>query len=320
MLLPSKSCCQSAILRAWRGLVRVSCCGGSQDGGSTAEVIEDSLNTNYDQSSNTSPIPMKPALIAVLAALPLLAIPALARQTGAEPPAADAAPAEAGAENVQSIQVNGLRDPEWKPYRSMLKGVDAFEEKHKLAPGAALRFVVRPVQPGQPMDGLTLKIVGNSMTIPVPLAADATFTLPVDRAAAEENAEIVLNRKKNLLRWRPDIHTPGVPANMRRLGDLRLECEIRWAVERDELPFVRRNLFRSLGGPCRSSMVNVIYEASAPLSGVTLTMGDRSLPIAFTNKTRRTFYVPLHDASWSDDTLVAFDYAETRDVGKVAAQ
>jgi hypothetical protein len=30
--------------------------------------------------------------------------------------------------------------------------------------------------------------------------------------------------------------------------------------------------------------------------------------------------VPLHDASWSDDTLVAFDYAEAQDSGKVAAQ
>ena len=40
---------------------------------------------------------------------------------------------QAGQDAAASVNVKGIRDPDWKPYSAMLKGVKRFEEKHALA-------------------------------------------------------------------------------------------------------------------------------------------------------------------------------------------
>jgi hypothetical protein len=74
------------------------------------------------------------------------------------------------------------------------------------------------------MDGISLRIVGETVAMPVAVSPDHTFTLPRDRRLLDENAIVVPNRKAGSLTWRTDIRTPALPPNARRLGDLRLEC------------------------------------------------------------------------------------------------
>ena len=89
------------------------------------------------------------------------------------------------------ILVNGTRDPVNKSYRKMLNGMALFEKMHGMAPNASLRFKLLPRQRDTNMDGIVLEIVGDTVTIPVLLAADRTFTLERDQQALDENASVM---------------------------------------------------------------------------------------------------------------------------------
>ena len=240
-------------------------------------------------------------------ALPLLAlslsIHAAHGQEEASAPAADAAP---------EIQVNGVKDPQLKSYRQMLKGVDAFQEHHQLAPATSLRFVLAPDDNTVKLDDVTLRIAGDNTSIPVPLTKEGTFTLERNQAAVDDNADIISNKKKNLLHWHADIRTPNVPENARRLGDLRLECEISWAVRQDEMSFFVRNGIKLAGGLCHSKLVMLHYQAPRALAGVTLVSGERRQALDVSRKDPRVFMPPLSNTDWNDDTLVEYDYADAK--------
>ena len=71
---------------------------------------------------------------------------------------------------VPQVKVDATRDPVDKSYRKMLQGVERFERDHALAPQAVLRFRLLPRQPGVDMTGVQLRIAGDSVSIPLPLA------------------------------------------------------------------------------------------------------------------------------------------------------
>ena len=227
----------------------------------------------------------------------------------AAPPGAAAADASPGAAAAPSVEVAGMRDPEFKTYKDFIAGLDAFDAKRGLAPAAELHFTIRAVDASAGIDGVTMRIAGNETSIAVPIDAAGRFAIPRSQAALDEHAEIMLNRKKGGFRWRPDIHSPGVPAGSRRLGDLRLECEVRWAVEKREMPFFRRTLFGTMG-VCSSKQIKVIQFAARPLAGYTLVDGARRVANDSESASagRVRYVAPLHDQSWPDDTLVELHY------------
>jgi hypothetical protein len=209
------------------------------------------------------------------------------------------------AERAQGVEDPSVRNPPLKPYRQMLKGLDAFDEQHQLAPQAQLRFILVPEVERVAFGTITLTISGPATAIAVPVARDGGFTLPRDAAAASDNADLVLNRKKDVLRWHADIRTPGVPDNARRLGDLRLECAVGWAATKDDAPFFLRGTVGLLGGPCHSPRAHPNYQPPRPVVAVTLVSGGRqaALPLHM-----GTFSPPYFDTSWNDDTLVVYQF------------
>lgn len=247
---------------------------------------------------------IRSSLFATLAACLL---PALAQEQAA--PEAGAA----SGEMQQIVDVQSARDPDLRPYRTMLKGLDAYADHGQLAPGAPLRFRLFAKAPSAKLDGVTLHLSAENLSIPIPLAQDGTFMLARDKTAYDANADLVSNKRRDSLGWRPDIHTPGLPPNVRRLGDLRLECEVRWAVEQDQLSFVKRNLFKLAGGPCHSSLVHVPFSAFRPLASVQARSGERTLDILVTGD-RLRYVPPLHDQSWNDDTVLTLSYGDDANV------
>ncbi len=211
----------------------------------------------------------------------------------------------------QAVYVVGSKDPDWKTYRAYVAGLDVHERLKALAPDAPLRFLLRPQTAAPDFTGLSMRIVGDNTRIPVPIAADGTFAMPLDRAAAADGAEIVLNRRKGLFRWRPDIHSPGVPPAARRLGDLRLECEVRWAIEQEEVPALMRTVFNAAGGACHSSQIQVDFLSSRPIAAMQLVAGARRQAIAADRiePGGQIYMPPLDDKSWPDDALLQFTYA-----------
>src|SRR5258706_15058610 len=142
---------------------------------------------------------------------------------------AAAPPEPAGAATgtlLRPMTVNVMRDPVDKSYRKMVKGMELFEEMRGMAPHAALRFKLLPRRPDTQMDGITLAIDAESLSIPVPVRADNSFTLERHQKALDEDAVVTSNRKTLSMTWRAEIRTPGLPPNVRRLGDLRLECPV----------------------------------------------------------------------------------------------
>lgn len=230
------------------------------------------------------------------------AVVAEAQETTSPEPAPQAEPA------VQSVEVSGMKNPEFKPYRQMLKGIDAFDQFRELAPAAPLKFQLVSDSTPIAFDKVTLRIAGENTAVPLAVDTDGTFVLPRLTAAADDNAEIISNLRKGLLRWRSDIHSPNVPANARRLGDLRLECEIGWAINRQDMSFVARNSLSMMGGLCHAKMVGLRYQAPRPLAGVSLVSGERKLALQIDPKSKRVFWPPLADKSWDNESLVVYEY------------
>jgi len=246
---------------------------------------------------------------------------------------ADKARAAAGAA-LPSIVVTATRDPVDKSYRKMLKGMDLFEKKRGMAPNAALRYKLLPRQPGTNMDGIVLEIVGDTFTIPVPLAPDRTFTLEHHQRALDEDASVRPDRKAASMTWRTDIRTPGLPPNTRRLGDLRLECQVGMeaGLISNSIPVIGAvaDLIQRMLDFCNGSDVPYLFFSERPLFSVTMVDGSRreilsvdELYAGFSSGRTsaadlpycdcqvlldRTYFLPLGDRSWPDDTLIEFEY------------
>lgn len=271
--------------------------------------------------------PGVPARITVAAALLLCGTGA------AQPPVQPPPQLSTQQQPVQSVTVPYTRDPVDKSYRKMVRGMDLYARNIALAPQSTLRFRLLPRLPTVKLDGVALRIVGDHITLPVAVAPDHSFTLERNEQALREDAALVANRKTSSMTWRAQVTSSGVPDGMRRLGDLRLECLVGM-----EAGLVSNNarmfawLSDLLAGPgqvCASPDGNYLQFTERPLFGVTLRSGDRVAVLPFRalyaggTQTRetlpfcdcqvlldRSYYAPIWDRSWPDDTLVEFDYMD----------
>ncbi|AQR68908.1 hypothetical protein BZG29_11580 [Janthinobacterium sp. LM6] len=225
------------------------------------------------------------------------------------------APAEAPAETGQSIHINSIRNPELKSYRVMAAGLDAFDEYHALAPKAReVRFqlITGSGAPADAMRDLSLRIAGNETSIPLSLAADGSFTLPRSAQAESEDADLITNKKKGNYRWQPSIHSDGVPAGMRRLGDLRLQCQVTIAIARKEIPFWVRTLVGTLLRTtdwCSAEQLKLGTRSNVPLASATLLDGERRIALKV-EKEGHSFLSPIGDTHYADDTLIELLYQQ----------
>jgi hypothetical protein len=222
--------------------------------------------------------------------------------------------------------------------------MDLFEEKHAMAPNASLRYKLLPRRPDTNMNAITLDIVGKTVALPVRVSRDHTFTLERNPKALEEDASVIPNRKAGSMTWRTEIRTPGLPPQTRRLGDLRLECLV--GMEAGLVSNVRpligqiANLFIGPNEYCNRIDSQYLFFAERPIFSVTLVSGPRRevVPIdrlyagaSYDENLQadlpycdcqvlidRTYFLPLGDRSWPDDTLVEFDFMEDDDAGRAA--
>lgn len=218
----------------------------------------------------------------------------------------------------------------------MLQGMDYFDKtKAAFAPDASLRFKLLPRKPGTDMDSIVLEVIGTTFDYKVPVEPDRTFVLDRNAKASQEDAVVSPNRRRLSMTWRTDIRTPGLPAGVRRLGDLRLECEV--GLEADlvsnrSLIGRAADFFVSPKRYCDRKTTQYLFFADRPLFSVTLVDGvrrevlpidqlyagasddpdlKRDLPFCDCEVlVDRTYYLPLGDHSWSNDTLVEFESME----------
>lgn len=234
---------------------------------------------------------------------------------------------------IQTVRVPYVRDPVDKSYRKMIKGMERFEREHALAPTATLRFRLLPRLPNSKLEGITLRVAGDNISLPISIAPDNSFVLTRNEQALREDAAVVANRKTATMTWRASVVTPGLPAGTRRLGDLRLECRVGMdaGLISNTSPIFGwlSNMLTDTDQVCNNADGNYLFFAERPLFGVTLRSGARSWDLPFSmlyaggEQTRealpfcdcqvlldRSYYAPIWDRSWPDDTLVEFIFMD----------
>ena len=230
-----------------------------------------------------------------------------------------------GVDEPDTVKINAIRNPEIHKYEAVLAGLDSFDAHHVLAPNVPeLRFRIRPKRgaglPGQPR----VRIEGdNDFVLPLDLDAANRFSVPRSEAAADANGEVVLNQKRKLYGILPEVRTPGLPANVRRLGDLRLECKVMIAIAKEEIPLVwvlAINGILLTRDWCnfmhKEAMPDWGFDSDAPIVGAVLQEGNRSKMLKTSGD---RFTVALSDASWSDDALIELEFAPIPDPANALA-
>lgn len=240
--------------------------------------------------------------------------------------ASNPAAAVPGIDEPDTVKVNAIRNPEIHKYEAVLAGLDSFDAHHALAPRVPeLRFRIRarggaglPEQPRVRIEG------DHDFILPLELDAGQRFSVPRSQAAEDANGEVVLNQKRKLYRIHPDVRTPGLPANVRRLGDLRLECKVMVAIAKEEISLgwvLAINGLLLTRDWCnfthKGEMPDWGFDSDAPIVGAILQEGNRSKALK-TSADR--FSVALGDTSWSDDALVEMEFAPRADVPAAPAQ
>lgn len=235
-----------------------------------------------------------------------------------------------------TITAKANRDPVEKSYRRMIRGMDLFEQERSISPEASLRFQLLPRRRETDMNNIVLEVIGRTIDFPVPVAPDHTFILQRNSQAFDENAQVTPNRRAQSMTWRSDIRTPGLPSNTRRLGDLRLECRVGMEaglVSRSRTPAgLLVGAVLDTPGYCDKQAPQYLFFSDRPLFSVAMVVGQRreilaidKLYAAASDNPRlnedlpdcdcevlvdRTYFLPLGDRTWPDDTLVEFEYMD----------
>jgi len=231
--------------------------------------------------------------------------------------------AAAAAEDKEpgTVHINAMKNPELKSYRAIVAGLDKFDDLHALAPAVPqLRFQAEVRGKGEKSpsaEPLVARIAADDFSIPLVLDQDLRFAVPRSQAAYDAKAELILNRKKHEARVEPYVRTPGLADDRYRMGDVRLDCQVKVAIAKDEIPFWANGLINSIllttdwcswfkGETPKGGNRVWGHKAGAALSAATLRDGARSMPLEVEGK---SFRLPIGDTSWSNDATIELVFA-----------
>ncbi len=223
-----------------------------------------------------------------------------------------------------TVHVNGIRNPETHTYRAIAAGLDTFDAQHKLAPNAPQLLFQARTRAGQPLDAALLQggagadplsavLAGDDgYALRLALDADGRFQVPRSQPAWDAHADLRLSKQRSDVRVWPYVRSPGLAGNQRRLGDIRLECQVFVAIAKKEAPLhiVLLGNTVMLGSDWCAFMKDQdrAWDATtpAPLSSAILRDGQRSMALRVKGA---RFEVPVGDTSWSNDAIVELAFA-----------
>ena len=224
-----------------------------------------------------------------------------------------------GDDQPGTVHINAVKNPELRAYRAIVAGLDTFDAQHALAPAVPqLRFQVE-ARGGRKLEGEPplARIAADDFSIPLTLDEHARFSVPRSQAAWDAKAELVLNRRKHDVRVETWVRTPGLADNQVRMGDIRLDCRVKVAIGKAEIPFWAVGLVNGVlltsdwcswfqGATPKGGDRSWPRHADARLAAATLRDGERSLALKVSGT---SFRVPIGDTSWSNDALIELAFA-----------
>lgn len=123
-------------------------------------------------------------------------------------------------------------DAEWMSYRDGYRAMVVFEKygnaKHLIQNHLQVAGKDKTAAP----DGLQLTLQGKTMQVNLPLDATGRAVFPLQKAAYDENALLVLNRKAGQYRFRPRVSIVVRPDGVYEAAELRAACEQALAYQR----------------------------------------------------------------------------------------
>lgn len=203
------------------------------------------------------------------------------------------------------VRVTGLRAIPWKSYRAMRAAMDAHAKYKGHAPDATFSFGLRlPAGYKLPPNFAMRVRTPDGQEYPIAMKG-VLFTPPILPDDALD-ADVVTNLKGVAVKVGTQLDTPGVPAGMDRLGDIRLECQIDRAIKRVEDDLVTRLLRPNF---CENQTTTYWITPSRPADGAELVDGERRMALIASNEgAGLSFKIPVGDTGWSDNALVEYHY------------
>ena len=115
--------------------------------------------------------------------------------------------------------------PEWVSYRDAYRAMVGFEKYGKPKNYLQNHYQVMPREKGVSLEGVQLSLQGKTMQVNLPLDATGRTVFPFLKAAYDENAALVLNRKAASYVFRPRISIAVQADGLYDSADLRAACE-----------------------------------------------------------------------------------------------
>jgi len=224
----------------------------------------------------------------------------------APPVAVSDAPRAVSAEPApQDIVVTGLAKLTTLNAKEFARAVKAHRELRAVyAPQSRLMFEVLRGPQGRSLDGITLTLVSKDKTVPVALDADYRFTLP---DLPGKGWKLVANRREGNFGILPLVMSPGTGDADRLLGDLRLQCEVIWAMAKPDLPLLMRAFAGTLGGFCKGSVLPFMVWSDRTIADAWVANGALTRPVDVAQD-RHAFRPPVADKTLPHTARVRFRY------------
>ena len=216
--------------------------------------------------------------------------------------------------DLQTVTVTGSPSQPFKPYRAMFPGLKAYARlQASLGPQSQLRFRISKKDEADPSfpppASVKVSLRGPETSTVLALDADSRFELPLSQTLYDEDFDIVLNQQTQAYGWMPNVRSPNVPQNARRLGDIRLECSVFTEILKGDMGFAACAAINvlTLGGDiCAAKVGSFAFTAPQKLASARIVDGEKTKVL----KTWGTsFEVSVADKSWSNDALIEFEFA-----------
>ena len=205
------------------------------------------------------------------------------------------------------VVVSSMKDAYKTAYSNIQKALTAQHDNPQLAPQARMRWTLF-ARDGTPVTApAPITIVGTNGHMDVVPDSDGVFELPAAVPELGDDVELRIGMKRSDVRLVPFVDTGGGDAASRRLGDLRLECEMGWRLEYDDIPFALKAAMKLMGSPCRSKNFGMPVHVRRRLKSATV-MRDGQPGALKLGRRAMEFYAPLHDDTLGNDALIALDY------------
>jgi hypothetical protein len=241
--------------------------------------------------------------IAILAFASLLAGTSWAQDIDPSKPE----PAASTIFDLQAVTIEATKNPLSMKVSRLLLGVEAFETGRRHAPEAVLRFVVSLTKPVSAP--LKVWVQSGDERFPVAVDEKGEFSIPALSPELLAGAILVANVGNKSGKFRAIVRTAGYASDTRRLGDLRLECAVLWAIEREDVSLILRAAFGAAGGVCNSSKLAFSFPSPKALRSAEVRDNERTSEVRVLQG-GRGYWPPLYDTSLSDNAIVNFMFAD----------